>query len=258
VLVAEDNKVNQQLARTILAKAGHRVEVAADGKATVDAVRARDFDVVLMDIQMPVMDGKQATAEIRALAAPKSRLPIIAVTAHAMVGAKQEYLDAGMNDYLSKPLNAALLLAKLDEIAISVPPAATRAGAETENSGAIDAGALDLLCRTVGDTEFDKLLPVLLSAVADSIDAIESLMHRGDFAAAQREAHNLVSTAGSLGAVRVSDRARALQTLCERGEAERCFEGIAALRQAFAELRRPLRDFLENRSPPGTGRASAA
>src|SRR6267154_1416554 len=86
VLLAEDNKVNQQFATLILNKAGHSVEVAADGRRAVDALNRSDFDVVLMDIQMPELDGVQATLQIRAMPEPTRSIPIIAVTAHAMVG----------------------------------------------------------------------------------------------------------------------------------------------------------------------------
>ncbi|MGH6981157.1 MAG: response regulator, partial [Stellaceae bacterium] len=113
VLLAEDNKINQQVARAIMVKAGHTVEIAANGEEAVSALCRGSFDVVLMDIQMPVMDGVQATGLIRKLPAPACRIPILALTAHAMVGARQQYLDAGMDDYLSKPLSPPTLLAKL-------------------------------------------------------------------------------------------------------------------------------------------------
>jgi signal transduction histidine kinase/DNA-binding response OmpR family regulator len=112
VLLAEDNKINQQFAVHLLSQAGHTVEVAENGHQAVDAVRSRDFDLVLMDIQMPDLDGVEATRQIRKLAGPRARLPIIAMTAHAMTGAREEYLAAGMNDYISKPFS----LAQLTEI----------------------------------------------------------------------------------------------------------------------------------------------
>jgi PAS domain S-box-containing protein len=120
ILLAEDNRINQKLAVAMLTQAGHRVEVASNGQEAVDAVRRSVFDVVLMDIQMPIMDGMAATAQIRALAAPLCRIPIIALTAHAMVGAREEYLAAGMDDYLAKPLSSGVLQAKLAELAASL------------------------------------------------------------------------------------------------------------------------------------------
>jgi CheY-like chemotaxis protein len=122
ILLAEDNKINQKFALALLSRAGYRqVEVVENGLQAVDAMQSGDFDVVLMDIQMPELDGVQATRQIRGLSAPKCNVRIIALTAHAMSGAREEYLDAGMDDYISKPIEPAILLAKLEAI---VPRAA--------------------------------------------------------------------------------------------------------------------------------------
>ncbi len=123
ILMAEDNRINQLFAVALLAKAGHAVDVVANGHQAVDAVRDHDYDVVLMDIQMPELDGSQATAQIRALPAPKSGIRIIALTANAMSGAKEQYLSTGFDDYVTKPIEPAILLAKLAELA----PARSRA-----------------------------------------------------------------------------------------------------------------------------------
>src|SRR5215813_13022490 len=100
----------------MLRKADHQVDVADNGELAIEAVRAGNFDVVLMDVQMPVLDGVQATKRIRALPAPKNAVPIIALTAHAMTGAKEEYLAAEMNDYLSKPIDNVELFSRLSEV----------------------------------------------------------------------------------------------------------------------------------------------
>ncbi len=122
ILLAEDNKINQRLAVAILEYAGHSVDVADDGHQAVDAMRRKDYDVVLMDSQMPHLDGIEATRQIRALPAPKGQVPIIALTANAMIGASEQYLAAGMNDYVSKPIDAATLRAKLEKIAAARSP----------------------------------------------------------------------------------------------------------------------------------------
>ena len=116
ILMAEDNRINQLFAVALLTKAGYAVDVVANGHQAVDAVRDRDYDVVLMDIQMPELDGTQATAQIRALPAPKSDVYIIALTANAMSGAKEHYLAGGFDGYVSKPIEPALLLSKLAEL----------------------------------------------------------------------------------------------------------------------------------------------
>ena len=113
ILVAEDNLVNQQFALAMLTRAGHQVTLASNGAEAVLAVREGDFDLVLMDVQMPVLDGVAATRQIRALAGRKGSVPIIAVTADAMLGARETYLAAGMDDYLSKPIRINELLGKI-------------------------------------------------------------------------------------------------------------------------------------------------
>jgi len=130
VLVAEDNKINQQYAMMLLTKAGHKVELAQNGHEAVDAVRRADFDVVLMDVQMPELDGVQATKQIRALPEPKRSVPIIAMTAHAMAGAKEQYLAAGMDDYISKPVQPQVLLQKLAHLG-EINSAGPRTNGET-------------------------------------------------------------------------------------------------------------------------------
>ena len=117
ILLAEDNKINQKFALALLGKAGYKIEVVENGHQAVDAVRHGDYDLVLMDVQMPELDGVEATKRIRALPAPKCNIPIVALTAHAMSGAKEEYLEAGMNDYVSKPIQPAVLFAKLEQFA---------------------------------------------------------------------------------------------------------------------------------------------
>lgn len=116
ILIAEDNAVNQLVAKTILTKAGHEVEVVENGLQAVAAVKETEFDVVLMDIQMPEMDGPMATREIRALPGPKSTTKVIALTANAMDGHREEYLAAGMDDYVAKPIEPLKLFAALARV----------------------------------------------------------------------------------------------------------------------------------------------
>ena len=122
ILMAEDNRINQKFAEALLNKAGHSVDIVANGHQAVDAVRNENYDVVLMDIQMPELDGVQATAQIRALPPPKSGVYIIALTADAMSGARDQYLRAGFDDYVSKPIVPAVLLTKLAELARKPKP----------------------------------------------------------------------------------------------------------------------------------------
>jgi CheY-like chemotaxis protein len=125
ILVAEDEMINQMVIRGLLP--GHRVTVTGNGREAVSAVQAGSFDVILMDVMMPDMDGLQATAAIRALSSPAASLPIIALTANSMSGDRQRYLAAGMNGYVSKPVDRKRLFEVIEEVtgmAIWHPPAA--------------------------------------------------------------------------------------------------------------------------------------
>ncbi|MEJ1969170.1 MAG: response regulator [Rhizomicrobium sp.] len=217
ILVAEDNKINQQFAMHLLGKAGHDVIIVENGHQAVDAVRAGDFDVVLMDIQMPELDGLEATRQIRRLPPAKARIPIIAMTAHAMAGAREEYLAAGMNDYISKPVKTALLLEKLALLGPTLAPAV--------RDGELPAGApalfavetIDELADAIG---LDRARDLVLATVAEihktSAD-LAGAQDADDGARIGRTAHTLVGIAGNIGAMRLSAQARTLEQACRTG-----------------------------------------
>ena len=119
ILLAEDNPVNQRIAQRLLERRGHKVSVVGDGREALEAVASQDhFDLVLMDVQMPGMDGLEATAAIRKLADPERRAtPIVAMTAFAMKGDRERCLAAGMNGYLTKPIDPAGLCASVERFA---------------------------------------------------------------------------------------------------------------------------------------------
>lgn len=124
ILVAEDNHINQTLVTALVKKAGHYCDVVGNGLEAVTAVRHIPYDLVLMDIQMPEMDGPTATAEIRQLPGAVANISIIAVTVNAMEGHREEYLASGMNDYVTKPIDPTLLM---NTIARACPPSAENA-----------------------------------------------------------------------------------------------------------------------------------
>jgi CheY-like chemotaxis protein len=127
VLLAEDNLVNQRVAVLMLERRGFYVTVAPNGRAAVEAAKSQVFDVILMDVQMPEMDGFEALAAIRALEGPGTRpTPVVAVTAHAMAEDRERCLAGGMDGYLPKPLRAGQLFAEIDRVAPVARPAADR------------------------------------------------------------------------------------------------------------------------------------
>ena len=124
ILLVEDNVINQKVASLMLKKKGHVVVTVNNGREAIETLADQDFDAVLMDVQMPEMDGLQTTAAIRASEEGTDRhLPILAVTAHAMRGDREHCLGAGMDGYLSKPIQSAQLLKALEEVLAAARPA---------------------------------------------------------------------------------------------------------------------------------------
>lgn len=160
ILLAEDNQVNQQVATAMLLKGGHRIDVAANGREALNAVRDVPYDVVLMDIQMPVMDGITAANAIRALEGERGKVPIIAVTANAMRGDRERYIDAGMDEYVAKPIQPPALsaaLARVCKVRAKLGQPLSAAAGERECKAGPDDGAA-----------FDELFDAL-----DELDEIE-------------------------------------------------------------------------------------
>jgi PAS domain S-box-containing protein len=244
ILLAEDNKINQHFAIALLRKAGHTIEAVGNGHEAVDAVRRNDYDVVLMDVQMPELDGVQATQQIRELPPPKGDVPIIALTAHAMAGAKDHYLEAGMDDYVSKPIQPALLLSKLGDLALALKPRrpAPKPQAAHEDAGGMEGGAppldparlsaLEDLLPPEGVREF---IGMFLAHTEERLGRIAGAAASGDFATVAREAHTIVSTAGNVGAAQLSAIARSLEDACRA-------EDQAAVAALGAELGRASAD----------------
>jgi PAS domain S-box-containing protein len=248
VLIAEDNKVNQHLAQLIMVHAGHRVDLADNGRQAVEAASAKDYDVILMDVQMPELDGIAATRQIRALPGRAGNVPIVALTSHAMSGTREEVLAAGMDDYVSKPFEAPVLLAKLQHLV-----AFRSAGEQRVASGAVqhgDAAAprfdrtkLDALSAATSASAFGTLLVSLIDGLEQRLAMIHRQIDAGLLAAAGREAHDLVAITGNLGAMRMSTLARKLEFACKGGDAEKCRAAAVALAAEAEAALPPMRDY---------------
>lgn len=115
ILLVEDNPINQKVASRLLEKAGHSVTIAANGKEAVERIEGHEFDLVLMDVQMPEMDGLEATQVIRRNENGNRHMPIVALTAHAMVGDRERCLEAGMDGYVTKPVQTQVLFQAMAE-----------------------------------------------------------------------------------------------------------------------------------------------
>jgi CheY-like chemotaxis protein len=123
VLLTDDNAINRQVIKLFLAPQGVEIVEATNGKEALDAVSSQPFDIVLLDVHMPVMDGKEAIQRMRAANKPWSVIPVIALTADAMTGDREKYLGLGMTDYIAKPVDQRELVAKmLQALKLDVPP----------------------------------------------------------------------------------------------------------------------------------------
>ena len=227
VLLVEDNPVNQQLGIRLLEKWGHRVILAVNGQEAVDKVLASEpIDVVLMDMQMPVMSGLEATQRIRQLETERQqpRLPIIAMTANAMQGDREACLAAGMDDYLAKPIKVADLAAKLG-------PYAGTSGAEATMQ-AMPAPTFDYSAALKGmDAE---IIEIISQAFQDhyrsELDALRQAIAVGDVAEARRHAHGLKGTLAAFGAQPAERRAAEMESLAKVGDLSRfneLYQGLA-------------------------------
>jgi PAS domain S-box-containing protein len=219
ILLADDNAVNRKIAMILLSQAGYTVVAAADGREAVDLLGREEFALVLMDVQMPVMDGIEATRRVRELAGTAGQLPIVAMTAHAMDGARERYLAAGMDDYLAKPFVRETLLAIVarwiggrPEVSLDRPATAV----VTPREPVLDEVALSALCDSVA-AALPGLIDEFLVGSADMAASIAAAASRADFVALARTAHDLVGTAGNFGAREMQLLAARLERAARNG-----------------------------------------
>jgi two-component system, sensor histidine kinase and response regulator len=254
VLLVEDNPINQGVARAMLGKLGLRWELANHGAEAVDWVRRGQFDLVLMDCQMPVMDGFEATAAIRGLPAGRgAALPIVALTANAMQGDEQRCKDAGMDGFLAKPYTLAALHATLArwlpaEPAAAAPRPAAAAPAPVAvvaAASAIDPAAIDTL-RELDEPGAPSLVTQLVQSFLGSaetqLERIATALAAGDARAVGQVAHAQKSSAAYLGALALAGCYRELEKCGREG---RLGDAGAHLAQARRELQRALAELRE-------------
>jgi two-component system sensor histidine kinase/response regulator len=201
ILLAEDNAVHRQLVTALLGKRGHTVVTVVNGREAVAAVAQGGFDLVLMDIQMPEMDGLESTATIRkAEKGTGAHVPIVALTAHAMKGDRQACLTAGTDEYLSKPVNATELLALIESLtggATMIAPVGPIVSARVEPAFDLEG----TLARVEGDRVLLKeLMQIFRADVPRALAEIRHCATTGDPAGLERAAHGFRGACGSFGA----------------------------------------------------------
>jgi len=257
ILLAEDNAVNQKVALRLLAQMGYRADVAANGLEAIEAVARQTYDVVLMDVQMPELDGFEASREINRRWS-RARPRIVAMTANAMQGDRELCVAAGMDDYVAKPIRIEELVAALRRVpphretpvrtAAAVSPASgVPAEAVGDGAGAIDRAAFDRLVATTGGPFVAELIDTFGEDARELLATLRRTLATQDVDGFRRAAHSLKSTAESLGAATLGALARDLETQARAGSLEGAAERLDRLDHhytraaaALGDLRRDL------------------
>ncbi|MDZ5650534.1 response regulator [Nitrospirillum sp. BR 11828] len=227
ILLVEDDAVNQHVALLLLRRAGYAVRLAEDGQQALDILAADTFDLVLMDMQMPVLNGLEATRRLRAMEAGTGRhVPVIALTAHSLSDRVDDHLAAGMDDHLVKPFDhdqlldrVAFWLGRAGGEAIKVEQAPPK---DAQGDAPIfDPAVLGRLSALVPPNHFRTVIQEMVTNGLARVERIAAQAGAGDVAALKREAHNLISTAGSAGLGRLQALARTLDGACAAGDVDR-------------------------------------
>jgi len=248
ILLAEDNHTNQQVALGILRKLGLTADVVTTGLAALEALAATAYDLVLMDVQMPVMDGLKATRRLRSGRARvlNSEVPVIAMTAHAMDGDREDCLQAGMNDYLTKPVSPRALAAALDRWLPSTPAPASATmtvepgTAPTGGLGSSDTPLWDragMLERLMDDEDLAvQIAEAFLDDLPERLAALERCLADQDAPGVTMQAHTIKGAAANVGAERLRAVAGDLEAMAGAGDLEAVSAGLPGLREQFDRI----------------------
>jgi len=252
ILLAEDNEINREVAVGMLAELGCTIEIARDGREVVRWLERASFDVVLMDCQMPIMDGFEATRELRRREAigDRPRVAIIALTANALAGDRERCLEAGMDAFLSKPFQRQELL---DSVCSFLEGAAEVATGEANGVSPLDPQALDALRalqRPGRPDVLKRLVEMFMATTPSELQAIDAAVRASDFSTAVRLAHKLKSSTGYLGAMALSKLLATIEREAKNGAV--ALEHLAWLHAEHARVERAFRN--EILGPPSPQR----
>ncbi|MDA0701901.1 MAG: response regulator [Proteobacteria bacterium] len=270
LLLAEDSKVNQVVALAMLDKAGYRVDAVNNGREAYEAVQSGTYDLILMDVSMPEMDGFDATIAIRNLPGDVSRTPIIAMTAHAMEGDREKCLAAGMNDYVSKPVDRFGLLSTVAkwlggeapvESVSRVAQRARAAGRNDAGNASADPAALngdngrdstldlDIFAQLAEDTTpqmLDSLIRTFIAETAGRLRRMTEAAPAADLGVLEQEAHALKSSSGAFGAWRLQDQALAMEMAARQGQRDEALGLIRPVQLLALEASQALIERVQN------------
>jgi len=232
ILVAEDNIINQQVALRLLERIGYRANMAANGFEVLEMLRRQPYDIILMDVQMPEMDGIETTQRIRNHLPPSQQPRIIAMTAYAMEGDREWCLQAGMDDYIGKPVRAEELSQKLLSIQSECPVPPPDPPAAPPPSASIDEKVYQQFVAMVGPTVLE-LLDIFLANTPSDFAAMRQAIAANDACTLTRLAHTLKSSSAQLGATTLSALCRKLEKTARAGTLEGTADLLAQLEAEY-------------------------
>jgi CheY-like chemotaxis protein len=251
ILLAEDNVVNQKVALRILERLGYRADVAANGLEVLEALERQSYDVVLMDVQMPEMDGVETTHHIVEQWPEERRPRIVAMTAHAMQGDRERYLEVGMDGYISKPVRVEDLVEALEGCqpfagrVDGIPPApetvpqATAAGSSTAD--AIDVAVLEKFRAMMGEVA-SELIGLFLEDTPNLLADLREAVAQGDAEGLEQAAHTLKSSSATLGAMTLSALCQELEVMGRAGTLEGAGEKVAQVEVEYERVKAALEE----------------
>jgi CheY-like chemotaxis protein/HPt (histidine-containing phosphotransfer) domain-containing protein len=247
ILVAEDNAINMEVALNQLHNLGYSADSVLNGKEAIDAVKRKEYNVILMDCQMPEMDGFEATAEIRRREGELAHSIIIAVTAHALEGDRKKCLAAGMDDYLSKPVKIEVLRQMLEHWTVSVEER------DDIDPDGLDASSIDeVVDLSVLNAHRDlqqrgqpdlvtKLINLFVEATSTSLINIRKAAAESDMLTIKRETHGIKGSAGNIGARQMATLSAELGKAQDAGEIEILISQLEKVFQEVVKILNPLR-----------------
>jgi PAS domain S-box-containing protein len=238
VLVVEDSQANQLVARAILEKAGCKVELASNGQDAIEAAREHHFDAILMDLSMPVMDGLQATRLIRELNGGSSSVPILAMTANVFAEDRIKCMQAGMDDFITKPVKQSKLLAKLAhwlDPERTEPKVDEELNVDYQSMEVLDEEQLAKMENETSTGLMTEVIGIFLEETQEHLDALKAAGNQPDSSTLISEAHAIKSSSSTFGASRLYEAARKVESLARQGRHEQAIKATQGIFEAAEE-----------------------
>jgi CheY-like chemotaxis protein len=254
ILLAEDNEINQKMTKALLNRQGYQVDLVSNGFEAVKATRCTRYDLIFMDVQMPEMDGLEAAQQIRLLEGDQRHTPIIAMTAYAMPGDRQKCLDAGMDDYISKPLDPRKVFQVIEKwgegmLDAALPEIIIEKAFEQEDTESV----LNLdraMTRFSHDRQFFlALLSDFVSVLPQKVEEMQSALKSENFEVLSHLAHNLKGVAANFSAMQISHLAHLLDEESKTGCTEKSHELMTKIMAASQSLIEEIERLLQQENP---------